>query len=524
MKTRVAAPMKTRALMVLGTASHVGKSILVTALCRIFAQDGISVAPFKAQNMSLNSAATPDGLEIGRAQALQAEAAGIAARAEMNPVLLKPTGDRHSQVVVLGRIWGDVDAFSYHRRRGDELFPTVVCAYERLAEAHDMIVLEGAGSPAEINLKQTDIVNLRMAQAADARCILVGDIDRGGVFASLLGTLELLEPHERARIVAFVINKFRGDLRLLRDGIVQIERRLGIPCAGVVPWIADLRLDDEDSVSLEDRPRVTRLRWADGSEDSSRALRVAVVALPHLSNFTDFDALAAEPSVELGYAKTPQELEHADLVILPGSKATIADLTWLREQGLADAVADTRRQKLVVGICGGMQMLGRTIADPYGVEGGGAAEGLGLLSIETLLRAQKTTTPVHGSFAASTLFGEELNSFEVSGYEIHVGETRLLDPAEPLLRIRRAATGEECFDGASACGGRVVGTYVHGLFAPDEARHAFVCAARAAAGLAAAPRFANVGAERAAELDRLADHVRAALDLSLLHPTLAPAP
>jgi adenosylcobyric acid synthase len=413
-----------------------------------------------------------------------------------------------------------VDAFEYHRLRTDELFPTVIEAYERLASAYEMIVLEGAGSPAEINLKHTDIVNLRMAQAAGARCILVGDIDRGGVFASLLGTLELLEPHERARIVAFVINKFRGDPRLLADGIVEIERRLGIPCAGVVPWLDDLNLDDEDSVSLEDRPRATRFRLPP-SEDSARPLRIAVLSLPHLSNFTDFDALQVEPSVDLGYATTPAELEHADLVILPGTKATLADLTWLRETGLAAAVEHHAQHKLVFGVCGGMQMLGYTIDDPPGVEGGGIAQGLCLLPIETVLRAQKTTRLVRGTFATPTLFGSPVDPVDVTGYEIHVGETHVFESAQPFLRIHRCTSDEWLLDGAVSDEGNVAGTYVHGLFAQDGARHAFVRAARAALGLAPPERLAGVAAGREAELNRLAAHVRAALDFSILTPELS---
>ncbi|HEY0798601.1 MAG TPA: cobyric acid synthase [Candidatus Baltobacteraceae bacterium] len=507
--------MSARALMVLGTASHVGKSILVTALCRIFAQDGVAVAPFKAQNMSLNSAATPDGREIGRAQALQAEAAGIAPTVEMNPVLLKPTGERRSQVVLLGRIFDEIDAFDYHRRRGDELFPAVIEAYHRLAAAYDLVVLEGAGSPAEINLKATDIVNLRMAQAADARCILVGDIDRGGVFASLLGTLELLEPHERARISAFVINKFRGDRTLLYPGIAQIEERLGIPCAGVVPWLPDLDLDDEDSVSLDERPRVSRLRWA-ATSDRSRKLRIAVVAFPHLSNFTDFDALAQEPSVDLGYASTAKEIETADLVILPGSKATMLDLTWMREHGFDAAITRAAKRALVLGVCGGMQMLGASIADPERIESGGAAQGLALLSIDTTLQSEKITRLVHGSFAGTELFGQPLASLDICGYEIHVGATSLCAPAFPLLRIRRNGGTETLDDGAVEPSGRVVGTYVHGLLASDATRHAFIRAARAATGLEPASRVNCIAAGREARLNRLAAHVRSSLDLSLL--------
>lgn len=508
--------MSARALMVLGTASHVGKSMMTAALCRIFAQDGMRVAPFKAQNMSLNSAATPDGLEIGRAQALQAEAARIAPSVDMNPILLKPTDERRSQVMLLGRIWGNVDAYDYHRRRVDELFPIVVDAYRRLADAYDIVVLEGAGSPAEINLKETDIVNLRMAQAADARCVLVGDIDRGGVFASLLGTLELLEPDERARIKAFVINKFRGDRALLDDGIARIERRVGIPCAGVVPWLDAINLDDEDGVSLEDRPRVAHFGRR-AFDDPTRPLRVGVVALPHLANFTDFDALACEPSVELGYARTAEELERVDLIVVPGSKATLADLAWLREHGLSDAIVRAAQDALVFGICAGMQILGTTISDPEEMEGGGAANGLCLLSIDTVLHTDKITIPVRGRFAPSELFGETLlEDAQIVGYEIHVGQTRRRAPAQPLLHILRTGHAQAMLDGAISSCGRVAGTYVHGLFAEDAPRRVFIRAARAACDLAPAPRFADVAEQRARRLDRLAAHVRASLDLSAL--------
>src|SRR5271168_1114556 len=279
-----------RAIMVLGTSSHVGKSLLTTALCRIFAQRGYSVAPFKSQNMSLNSAATPDGLEIGRAQALQAEAAGIPATVDMNPILIKPSGDCSSQVMVRGKIWGQISAADYHQRRVEELMPVVRESYQTLASAFEVIVLEGAGSPAEINLKQHDIVNMRMAELADAQCLLVGDIDRGGVFASLLGTVELLDPAERERIRGFCINKFRGDLSLLTPGVHMMEQRLGKPCLGVVPYLPGLALDEEDSVGL---PAVSRTGWPANEKSSDRRLRIAVVALPSFSNFTDFDSLRA---------------------------------------------------------------------------------------------------------------------------------------------------------------------------------------------------------------------------------------
>ncbi|HYZ16850.1 MAG TPA: cobyric acid synthase [Candidatus Acidoferrum sp.] len=317
---------RAKSLMVLGTASNVGKSLTVGALCRIFADDGYDVAPFKAQNMSLNAAVTPDGREIGRAQAMQAEAARRPAEVAMNPILLKPSGDRRSQVVLEGAIWDEVDAWEYHRRRTAELFPRVLAAYDDLAARCELIVLEGAGSPAEINLKAGDIVNLRMAEAAGAPCLLVADIDRGGSFAALAGTLALLEPHERERVRAFAITKFRGDRALLDPGIVAIERRLGIPCAGVVPWIDALGIDEEDGYAPAPSPRA----WPDG-ENCDRPLRVAVIALPFFANATDVDALAAEPSVVVRRVDEPAGLERADVIVLPGSKETVRDLKALRD-------------------------------------------------------------------------------------------------------------------------------------------------------------------------------------------------
>src|SRR5579872_93771 len=313
--------MSARALMILGTASHVGKSLLTAGLGRIFSDEGIRVAPFKAQNMSLNSAATPDGREIGRAQALQAEACRVAACAEMNPILIKPSSDTASQIVLLGRVWGQVTASDYHQRRVEDLFPAVLESYRTLAARHDLILLEGAGSPAEINLRKHDIVNMRMAHAADAACLLVGDIDRGGVFAALLGTIELLEPEDRTRIRGFVINKFRGDESLLRPGVETIEQRLGIPCAGVIPFLRNLGLEEEDGVALEDR-RIPEQVWQTSDETPERVLRIGVVALPHMANFTDFDAFAAESSVALAFLDNPSYVRLADVLILPGSKQT----------------------------------------------------------------------------------------------------------------------------------------------------------------------------------------------------------
>ncbi len=501
--------------MVLGTASHVGKSVITAAICRILANDGVRVAPFKAQNMSLNSAATPDGREIGRAQAMQAEAARIAPSVDMNPILLKPTSDRSSQVILLGRACGVQSAGDYHERRTIDYAPIVVDAYRRLAETYDVIVLEGAGSPAEINLKATDIVNMRMAAAADARCLLVGDIDRGGVFASLLGTLELLDATERARIAAFAINKFRGDFALLEPGVRAIERRVDVPCAGVIPWLRDLGLDDEDSVSLEDAPIVADRGWHATTERRERPLRVAVIALPYLSNATDFAALAAEPDVDLAYARTPEDLAHADVAIVPGTKETLADRRWLRERGFDAAIASCAQRAYVFGICGGLQILGNRIDDPHGVEGGGSDTGLGLLEIDTVLAREKITEPVTIVPRKGAFFGVESRESEGSGYEIHVGRSERNEAFSPFADLTRRG-GERVEDGARSADDRVVGTYVHGLFANDAARHDFVRAARQRAGLRPATALAPIAGERDARFERLAAHVRASLSLDAL--------
>jgi adenosylcobyric acid synthase len=504
-----------RAIMVLGTASHVGKSVIAAAICRMLANDGVRVAPFKAQNMSLNSAATPDGGEIGRAQAMQAEAARIAPSVDMNPILLKPTSDRSSQVVLLGRACGVQSAADYHERRTLEYVPLVVDAYRRLAETYDVVVLEGAGSPAEINLKATDIVNMRMAAAADARCLLVGDIDRGGVFASLLGTLELLDESERARIAAFAINKFRGDYALLEPGVRAIEKRIDVPCAGVIPWIRDLGLDEEDAVALEDAPTVAKRGWRATAEDPERPLRVAVIALPFLSNATDFAALAAEPAVELAYARTPEDLAHADVAIVPGTKETLADRRWLRERGFDPALGACARRGYLVGICGGLQILGNRIDDPHGVEGGGSDFGLGLLGIDTVLAREKITEPVTIVPRDGAFFGIESHEAGGTGYEIHVGRSIRSADFSPFADVTRR--GGECVeDGARSADDRVIGTYVHGLFANDALRHAFVRSTRRRSGLLPPTALAPIARDRDERFERLAAHVRASLSLDAL--------
>ena len=515
------------ALMILGTASHVGKSILTTGLGRIFSDDGYRAVPFKAQNMSLNSAATPDGGEIGRAQALQAEACRAVPRVEMNPVLLKPSTDTGAQVILLGKIWGQVAASDYHTRRVEQLFPDVLEAYRRLASAYDLILLEGAGSPAEINLREHDIVNMRMAHASDAACLLVGDIDRGGVFASLLGTLELLEPEDRARIRGFVINKFRGDESLLRPGVTAMERRLDLPCVGIVPYLRDLGLDEEDGVALEDRPSAAR-RWKNLETGPARPLRIGVIALPHMANFTDFDALALEPSVSLAFLERPDEMAAADLLVLPGSKQTLDDLEWLDRHGFSQELRRRCEQSTpVIGICGGFQMLGRVIEDPYGIENEGQArtrKGLGFLPVRTLLRKEKTVRRVRGSVRSEFLGFRFCPEASLQGYEIHVGETFYESGSRPLADIARQGIPGSTPDGAVNASGRVLGTYVHGLFDNDDFRHSFLAALRNAVGLAPAQTWARVAAEREARIDRLADHLRKSLDIDLIRGWIIPPP
>lgn len=499
--------------MVLGTASHVGKSLLTAALCRILAERGYRVAPFKAQNMSLNSAATPEGLEIGRAQALQAEAAGIPPSVHMNPVLIKPTGMRSSQIIVQGKVWKHLQAADYYENRAAELLPKVRESYETLAQDKDILVLEGAGSPAEINLRASDIVNMRMAALADAACILVGDIDRGGVFASILGTLELLEPEDRQRIRGFVINKFRGDASLLWPGIRMLEERVGIPCVGVVNYLKGLTLEEEDSVGIA---QTHRGAWT-STTGTDRPLRIAVIALPWISNFTDFDALAAEPSVELRFCRSPRDLAAADVIILPGTKQTADDLRWLREQGF-EAILQQHAVagRVTIGICGGMQMLGREIVDPHAMESSEAAQGFDLLPIRTTMQPAKITQLATGELTGKPAKGvlSSLPNIPVRGYEIHLGETEYLDGAPPFAHIRRSLDDANALeDGCISEDGNTFGTYLHGVFDHDAFRHAFLSAARAQADLAPAASWTFREQDRAAQWRLLADEVSSALDL-----------
>jgi adenosylcobyric acid synthase len=499
--------------MVLGTSSHVGKSLLTTALCRIFAQYGHRVAPFKSQNMSLNSAATIEGLEIGRAQALQAEAAGVAPSVHMNPILIKPSGESSSQIVAQGRIWGQLSAADYHQRRVEELMPLVRESYQTLASQYDVIILEGAGSPAEINLKQHDIANMRMAEMTDARCLVVGDIDRGGVFASLLGTLELLEANERERIQGFVINKFRGDFGLLEPGIRIIEERLRTRCIGVVPYLPSLELDEEDSLGLSE----TQGRWPNEQligHTPTRRLRIAVVALPSFSNFTDFDSLCAEPSVSLLFCRTSNAISQADVVILPGSKQTVDDLLWMRSVGLDIALERYARRGLLIGICGGMQMLGQSISDPQGLEHRGTVGGLGLLPIRTVMQTNKLTRNAIGNLVSAKLFGQDISLCNVIGYEIHIGKTVYLPGAAPFASLSNVfEPREKNIDGCISTDTRIFGTYLHGIFDDDNFRHKFLSAARAYHALSPPGELHPWKQFREESLNRLASAVEEALDM-----------
>ena len=478
---------RTPAIMFQGTGSHVGKSLIVAGLCRAFADRGLKVAPFKPQNMSNNAGATADGGEIGRAQMLQARAARIAPSVHMNPVLLKPETETGAQVIVQGRWWATLIARDYGKRKA-ELLPKVLESFQSISEAADLVLIEGAGSPAEVNLRAGDIANMGFAAAAGVPVVLVGDIDRGGVIAALVGTHAVLEADERSRIKAFLINKFRGDTTLFDEGLAEIVARTGWASLGVVPYFADAaRLPAEDVLGL-----------SAATPNADARLRIAVPRLPRIANFDDLDPLRAEPEVDVVVVEPGQAIP-ADcaLILLPGSKSTIADLAALRREGWdIDIAAHRRRGGAVLGLCGGYQMLGRTIADPDGVEGRAeSVAGLGLLVLDTVLSAEKTTSPVSARHLES--------GAPITGYEIHLGLSEGEDCARPFLTIGGRA------DGAVSADGLVAGTYVHGLFASDDFRRGFL--ARLGARSAA-----NYEAGVEAALDGLARHLARHLDLNAI--------
>lgn len=449
-----------KTIMVQGTMSNAGKSLLAAGLCRIFKQDGYRVAPFKSQNMALNSFITEEGLEMGRAQVMQAEAAGIKPSVRMNPILLKPTNDVGSQVIVNGEVLGTMSARDYFRYK-KQLIPDIRKAFDELAAENDIIVIEGAGSPAEINLKSDDIVNMGMAKMVDAPVLLVGDIDRGGVFAQLIGTVMLLEEEEKQRIKGLIINKFRGDKTILEPGVKMLEERAGIPVVGVAPYM-NLQLEDEDSLTERfERPQEI------GQID------IAVIRLPHISNFTDFNPFESIPGVSLRYVKYLTELKDPDMIILPGTKNTMDDLKWLRESGMEAAVLkEAAKGKLIFGICGGYQMLGETLSDPEGIEAGGTMKGLGLLKLDTVFASQKTRTRVSGVFGQMPEELAELSGVELEGYEIHMGESTRKDGVISATQICDTISGITKADGA--CQANVCGTYVHGVFDKEAVPEAIV--------------------------------------------------
>jgi len=446
-----------RCIMLQGTSSHVGKSLLCAALCRIFFQDGYRTAPFKAQNMALNSTVTPDGGEIGRAQGVQAEAAGVAASVLMNPILLKPKQDMQAQVVVLGSPYADMSARNYRRDFLPGAVAVVKDCIEKLKNHYEVLVIEGAGSPAEVNLKDRDIVNMKTAELADSPVLLVADIDRGGVFASLIGTLELLDPEERERVKGFIINKFRGDIELLQPGLDFLVEKTGIPVLGVVPYLHDHGIDEEDSVSLAEQKG-----W--GNVDAP--IQIAVLQLPRISNFTDINAFIGLPDTRVRYVKKGEAIEKADLVIIPGTKNSILDLIYLKEEGYSREIADlARKGAMIAGLCGGYQMLGEELLDPLGTEAGiGSLEGLGLLPVSTVFEAEKSTHQVEGEILAQEGFWSILHGQRISGYEIHMGQSRVRQEASLLEIQSRSGQPVKIGDGAIAPGGRVFGTYLHGIF------------------------------------------------------------
>ena len=495
--------MRGKSLMFQGTGSSVGKSMLCAAVLRILKQDGLRVAPFKAQNMALNSFATSEGLEMGRAQVTQAEAAGVEPSVRMNPVLLKPTSDRRSQVIVNGKPIGTMSAMEYDGFK-PRLREMVKETYDALEDSVDVVVIEGAGSPAEINLKEGDIVNMSMAKSADAPVILIGDINPGGVFASLYGTVKLLDADEQARIKGIVINKFRGDVKILEPGLRMLEELLNIPVIGVIPWM-DVDIEDEDSVT-------ERFQRSAGQGQ----IRAAIVQLPHISNFTDFSLLAGEPDVCVSYASRPSELKDADIILLPGTKNTIEDLNWLKQRGLADEIVrHARNGGMVIGICGGYQMLGETLRDPLHTESRiPEMAGLGLLNFDVCFNAEKRTVQAHGAIKCESGWLHAHDGLMLDGYEIHSGENSFGPGCVPFLYLNGRAEP----DGVTNPQGNVLGSYLHGIFDTGAFWRAVVNHLRAEKGL-----DANTGDVltmeqfRDREFDRMAAIVRQNLDMDAVY-------
>lgn len=487
-------------IMFQGTGSSVGKSIIVAAVCRILNNQGVVVAPFKSQNMSLNSFITEDGKEMGRAQVVQAEAARVNPMVEMNPILLKPTSDIGSQVILNGEVFKNMEAMKYFSAK-DYLIPHIKVAFEKLESLFETIVIEGAGSPAEINLRSRDIVNMGLAEIVDTDVILIGDVDKGGVFASLYGTFLLLSKEEQKRVKGFLINKFRGDVSLLMSGVEMLEELIDRPCLGVIPFIQELKVDDEDSVT--DRFTVK----------SNNAIKVGVVKLPYMSNFTDFTVFDLEKDVNLEYITEPLALETCDLIVIPGSKNTIHDMRYVSESGMNQAIYRAHRKGTpIIGICGGYQILGQTIEDTFGVESKEIKiNGLGLLDVHTTMSEEKTTRQASGN-VLSNFFNIELEGMKLSGYEIHMGITsHLSDSVRPFM-----STDKNEHDGGISADGSVLGTYFHGIFDNDNFRHTVLNNIRTKKGFKTSDESVDFEELKDSEYNRLAKHVEAHINMPLL--------
>ena len=501
-----------KVIMIQGTMSNAGKSLVAAGLCRVFSKDGYLVAPFKSQNMALNSFITKDGLEMGRAQVMQAEAAGIEPVADMNPILLKPTNDTGSQVIVNGKVRCQMSAANYFKYK-KELIPDIKAAFKRLADKFDIIVIEGAGSPAEINLKENDIVNMGLAKMLGAPVLLVGDIDRGGVFAQLLGTLMLLEDDEKALVKGLVINKFRGDKTLLDPGIDMLTEKGGIPTVGVLPYTC-LSLDDEDSLSerLENTPNI------DAGINTLGKINIAVVRLPRISNFTDFSAFDPIKEVSVIYVTNPSEIEKADMVIIPGSKNTIGDMKWMRTKGIEAAIKKfAAKGGPVFGICGGYQMLGLEISDPESIEDGGRVSGMSLLSVITEMKPEKTRRQVTGNFGNVTGIFSGLSGKELIGYEIHMGETRVAGNGLCTLENENGVR----HDGIAK--GNIYGTYVHGIFDNGDIAETIVKALAKKKGLELTGKRIDMKKFKEQQYDILEDMIRKNMDMDGIYAMLADA-
>ena len=497
-----------KVIMIQGTMSNAGKSLVTAGLCRVFKQDGYKVAPFKSQNMALNSFITKEGLEMGRAQVMQAEACGIEPSVNMNPILLKPTNDVGSQVIVNGEVLGNMSARDYYKKK-TELIPHIMEAYNNLAKEYDIIVMEGAGSPAEINLKENDIVNMGMAKLVNSPVLLVGDIDRGGVFASIAGTLMLLEEDERKMIKGTIINKFRGDVNILKPGLDMIEEITKTPVVGVVPYM-ELDIDDEDSLSERFNNK--------GTVD---LIDIAVIRLPRISNFTDFNTFEYIPGVSLRYVKSVRELKDPDMIILPGTKNTMEDLKWLRESGLeAQILKQAAKGKVIFGICGGYQMLGMELSDPFNVESGGNMAGMGLLPTKTVFEKEKVRTRVSGNFNEVSGILAELSYVEFEGYEIHMGETTYDFNEEELTTIDNV-NGEDIIKNDGLYKDNVYGSYIHGIFDKEEVSKAIVESLCIHKGIDYSS-ISTVDIEKYKEeqYDKLAEGIRNSLDMKAIYKIL----